>query len=277
MRGSGASRRVIEELLGRVAIGEWSAFEELYAHTASELFGLAIALTGERDRAEETLEAGYVRIWRGAGSYDAASGTPVKWLRQQIVAAAGGSLVPSEDARPVRPPPRVRRRLKRRLVAENANDVLPSWGSWLRAAAGLAVAATLSFYILSAAPTDSPGLPGRIEADDGSVAFTTLWRETVGVLHLRREGGGPRPGRALELWIVDAEERARSLGVLPEEPDAAIVVPESIENAVIAGTLMITEERPGGSPTGLPTGDVLAIGSVGRMPAISGSKQGDDR
>ncbi|MEL6126646.1 MAG: anti-sigma factor [Pseudomonadota bacterium] len=53
-----------------------------------------------------------------------------------------------------------------------------------------------------------------------------------------------------------------SLGVLPEEPDARISVAVALRPLLPGGTLAISDEPPGGSPTGAPTGEVLAVGAV---------------
>ena len=256
------SPRVLEALLRRVAVGEWGAFEELYAHTAPTLFGLALRSTDEKARAEDVLEAGYVRIWRGAGGYNGSAATPSEWLARQVVAASGGTGVGPADVQPVRPPQRVRKRLKGRLVAE-AKGVRPRWEPFAWAAGGVTAAGLLVYFLISSAPTDRPGVPGRIAAEDGSVVLTTLWRESVGVLHLRREVGAPRSGRALEVWVLGEDGQYRSLGILPDARDAAIVVPKPLVPAVAGASLVVTEERPGGSPTGRPSREPVASGEIG--------------
>jgi anti-sigma-K factor RskA len=53
-----------------------------------------------------------------------------------------------------------------------------------------------------------------------------------------------------------------SLGVLPASALAVVSVPEALRTATIGGTLAISDEPVGGSPTGAPSGAVLAVGSV---------------
>jgi len=67
-------------LLGRVAAGDRGAFERLYAATSAKLFGIVLRISRDRATAEDVLQETFVRIWRNAPRYDAASGRPVTWM-----------------------------------------------------------------------------------------------------------------------------------------------------------------------------------------------------
>jgi anti-sigma-K factor RskA len=46
----------------------------------------------------------------------------------------------------------------------------------------------------------------------------------------------------------------------------AIIVPRTLRNEVLAqGVLAVSIEQPGGSPTGRPTGDIVARGALTRL------------
>ena len=70
------------------------------------------------------------------------------------------------------------------------------------------------------------------------------------------------PGKAYELWIIDAKLGApRSLGVIGESKRAANLSaydPSVVENATYA----VTVEPPGGSPDGKPSGPPVFVGKL---------------
>lgn len=73
-------RRGLETLLGQVARGDGSAFEQLYRATSAKLFGICLRLLRERSDAEDVLQEVYASIWRKAAQYDAALASPISWL-----------------------------------------------------------------------------------------------------------------------------------------------------------------------------------------------------
>lgn len=69
--------------------------------------------------------------------------------------------------------------------------------------------------------------------------------------------------RAVELWVIPADGRPRSLGVLSQDRPGWRVAPAMAGHALQAGaTLAVSLEAPGGSPTGLPTGPVILTGKL---------------
>ncbi len=67
-------------LLGRVALADPKAFEELYRLTSPHLFAVALRIVRERGAAEELLQDAYVSVWHHAGSYAAERAQPMTWL-----------------------------------------------------------------------------------------------------------------------------------------------------------------------------------------------------
>ena len=61
-------------LLSAVAEGDVDAFEELYDVFERPVFSLALRVTNDRQRAEETVQDAFLKIWRHAGRYDPAKG-----------------------------------------------------------------------------------------------------------------------------------------------------------------------------------------------------------
>ena len=83
---------------------------------------------------------------------------------------------------------------------------------------------------------------------------------------MNRTAGAAVPGRVLELWLIAGDNPPVSLGVLPEAASAEVQLTPDLVAALAAGTLpinlAISDEPPGGSTTGAPTGAVLAMGPV---------------
>ena len=70
----------LEALIGRVARGDRAAFQALYAATSAKLFGVVLRIIRDRPVAEDVIQEAYLKIWRNAGRYEAASGRPVTWM-----------------------------------------------------------------------------------------------------------------------------------------------------------------------------------------------------
>jgi anti-sigma-K factor RskA len=70
--------------------------------------------------------------------------------------------------------------------------------------------------------------------------------------------------RSIELWVIPAgETRPRSLGLIqPGQPIRLNIPPDLADRLTSDATLAVSLEPPGGSPTGLPTGPVIASGKL---------------
>ena len=66
--------------LARVALGDQSAFAELYRQTGAHLYAVALRIVRDGAVAEEILQEAFVSVWHHAGSYDAAKSQPITWL-----------------------------------------------------------------------------------------------------------------------------------------------------------------------------------------------------
>jgi RNA polymerase sigma-70 factor, ECF subfamily len=71
---------MLAQLLGRVALADQRAFAELYRHTSSHLYAVALRMLRESAAAEEILQEAYVSVWHHAGTYVAAKSQPLTWL-----------------------------------------------------------------------------------------------------------------------------------------------------------------------------------------------------
>ena len=67
-------------LLARVIKGDQQAFSQLYDHSSTLLFTLAVRILGNREEAAELLQDVYLEVWRKVSRYDVGRGTPIAWL-----------------------------------------------------------------------------------------------------------------------------------------------------------------------------------------------------
>jgi anti-sigma-K factor RskA len=73
----------------------------------------------------------------------------------------------------------------------------------------------------------------------------------------------PEDRRVPELWIIPDDGKPRSLGVMPSGGPSSMPVPRGHMPHLRRGaTFAISREPQGGSPTGAPTGPVVATGKI---------------
>jgi anti-sigma-K factor RskA len=176
------------------------------------------------------------------------------------------------EVAPVAPPPRVAAALEARLFGPAPRPGPPARALWARlerlrgvafgALAGAAVAAVLAVALL---PLVERPLPPRFVAELAAEDRALVIRAQLdgSAIRLERLAGGPAPGRALELWLIAGDAAPVSLGVLPDAAEAEIAIPEALRPEIGPGAVLaVSDEPPGGSPTGQPTGTVLAAGAI---------------
>ncbi|TNF22066.1 MAG: hypothetical protein EP318_05060 [Rhodobacteraceae bacterium] len=168
----------------------------------------------------------------------------------------------AEQAEEVRPPPAIWRAIQARVFERRK----PLWRRlWLgQALVGGALAAGIALAVLrlgwlepqalplsAALTTEGAGEVARIALDPDS---GEVMAELVGLF--------PDPGRARELWLIQGDNAPVSLGLLAPGVVVALAVPQDLRAALAGAVLAISDEPTGGSPTGQPTGAVLATGAI---------------
>jgi len=167
----------------------------------------------------------------------------------------------TDEIAPVAPPARVKSAIEARLFTD-AHRVRLSWARFL---GGALTAGALVFALLIwiGPPAPGPALTAEIAAEDRSVVYSVRFERGQDRLEIARLDGAPTEGRVHELWLIAQGAPAPvSLGVLPEDGSASLDLTEVVAAAMVGGTLAVSDEPPGGSPTGQPTGAVLALGTV---------------
>lgn len=166
----------------------------------------------------------------------------------------------------VAPPPSVAAALDATLFAAPRQNLWHRLGL-LPALLGGLVAALLVLWatnqgLLQPESVVGPRLVADIAAPDQSLLVMASFDPRDGTLRLDRTLGEARTGRVLELWLIAGNDAPVSLGVLPPESTAFVTISADLVTRLPTATLAISDEPPGGSTTGAPTGDVLALGPV---------------
>lgn len=129
---SDARSREDREALGRVAAGDADALGGLYDRYGRVAFGLAQAMLGDPEAAEEVVQDVFERVWREARSYRAERGSVRTWLlaiaRNAAIdryrrSAKRGRERPLEDD-PERPDPEAEALLERAVRSERVRAAL---------------------------------------------------------------------------------------------------------------------------------------------------------
>lgn len=172
---------------------------------------------------------------------------------------------------PVAPSRRTAAAVEERLFGPGAAIGRPGlWGSlafWRGLAfATLAVLAVVSAWQFTAVPK-APHNPlvAYVSGTEDKVSLVAFYDGDSGELRLNRLSGNAASDRSLELWLIAGEEAPVSLGVLPGDAAVSISVAPAIRPKFNGALLAVSDEPLGGSPTGQPTGPVLATGKLDRI------------
>ncbi len=159
-------------------------------------------------------------------------------------------------------PPALQKRIERELFGGRASRFSLSWLGGLAGAAAAAVIAVAVFFVADPSGPVAPTHVAEVAAEDDSLRVAVALNAETGELRIERVSGTVTPGRSHELWLIaDGASAPVSLGLLEGEATVLTLADDRrglLENAVLA----ISDEPEGGSPTGQPTGAVLATGQV---------------
>ncbi|VWD19069.1 anti-sigma factor [Burkholderia lata] len=196
---------------------------------------------------------------------------------QQHVAPLG------DDVAPVEPPGRIWTRIQRDLgffSAPSAPGAAPSGGWWNNlklwrwvgigaSAAALGLLAVNLFWLREAPPeraavAENPYMVATLARSDG----VAHWTATVDLRRARMvvvpaDKPTIAANRSTELWLIPPHAKPVSLGVFPPDAPASMTLPPAVVAQLGArAVLAVSIEPSGGSPTGQPTGPVIATGTM---------------
>lgn len=134
-------------------------------------------------------------------------------------------------------------------------------------AAGLAALAAAIVLALVLRPTPAPVAPSRLLVaslltTDGKAALPAAIDAATGEVRLAAAAMAPA-GKAAQLWLIGQDGVPRSMGLLAASGPSRIRLPSDARRRLSAdATLAVSIEPAGGSPTGRPTGPVVASGKL---------------
>jgi len=208
-----------------------------------------------------------------------------------------GRLVPLlDEVAPAAPPEDTWQRIEPRLAgralsgaapAPAANDNLAPlhrklalWRGY--AAAATALAASLAFFLVlrpAAAPTPVAPTPvaplpaagpaplvAMMEAKDSPVRLVATYEPATRSLVVMPAAGLTRAaGHSHQLWLIPDGGAPRPLGIVAPGTPLRLAMSGALAPAMAReATLAVSVEPTGGSPTGLPTGPIIAAGKLVR-------------
>ncbi len=74
------SRTQYSNLLANIADGDREAFSDLYFQASPKLFGVAMRILGDADKAADAMQDGFVQIWQNASHFTASKGAAEAWM-----------------------------------------------------------------------------------------------------------------------------------------------------------------------------------------------------
>ena len=112
------------------------------------------------------------------------------------------------------------------------------------------------------APVTGPTLIAML--GDGKTPIAAAYDGAAGRLRVASQPATPS-GRVAQLWVIGGDGTPHPLGLLGPDGLELVLAPADRARIVAGATLAISIEPPGGSPTGLPTGPVVATGALSRV------------
>jgi anti-sigma-K factor RskA len=133
------------------------------------------------------------------------------------------------------------------------------------AAASLAVAIMFGalFFTQPEPQPPAPRLLATLSHEETEISVFAIYDAATGQVVLA-EVAGERPADSeFELWVIEGERAPVSLGLIEVDTDIRIDLAEDIAALMQVGSVLaVSVEPPGGSPTGQPTGPVVALGEL---------------
>ncbi|WP_226553458.1 anti-sigma factor [Celeribacter naphthalenivorans] len=175
-----------------------------------------------------------------------------EWERELAVFAG--------DLAEVRPSKALKSRIMAQIAPAPTGPKRSIFGLWVSGAAAVAMIGFLAF----APVLNAPGPKFHVDLVSGDLVVAAGFIPETDVMIVQLNQGAPRPGRVLELWLIaDGSETPVSLGLVPSEiGEIRVTIPPALLAQVEGATMAVSDEPPGGSPTGQPTGDILASAAV---------------
>ena len=166
----------------------------------------------------------------------------------------------TDELASVEPSPAVKKALLAEVFPKSKRK--PFWEFlWVWQATGalslLILAAVIAFYLGSPALKGGPLYTAEIVAEAGDFRVVAVVDKSTNEVFLTRTAGAAPEGRILQVWAHGEGEPAISVGLWPASDTIRLPLPQTIAAVEGVLTLGVSEEPPGGSLTGSPSGRVF--------------------
>ncbi|MGN6819418.1 MAG: anti-sigma factor [Sphingomonas sp.] len=156
-----------------------------------------------------------------------------------------------------------------RLIAPEAPAVARPRSAfrWPIAAMVGAIAAMLALFVRFQPAPRVEGPPhhmmvASLMMSDKSSAVPAMVDMTTGEMRIGETGMAPQ-GKTAQLWMIGGDGVPRSMGMLASTGPSRMMLPMEKRRHLKTGMMLAVSIEPlGGSPTGLPTGPVVASGKL---------------
>ena len=177
------------------------------------------------------------------------------------------------------PPEALWQSVKAEIDRDRGGDVVDlrkrlGWWKGMTGAA-TAIAASLALVVAFDATRPPPPVetPARSEmmvatlmSPDKAMMMSAAWKPSEKRLMVMPGDMPTEPGRSHELWIIPADGKPHSLGLISGDGPHRMAVDEAMAPMFAeAATLAVSVEPEGGSPGDAPTGPVIASGALAKV------------
>jgi anti-sigma-K factor RskA len=192
------------------------------------------------------------RVWKAIEAR-AFGGKQAEWLGGKAKAETPASTRPFSHA----------------AAGGDASAVLEKLKFWKRFGVGVSAFASALLITLFAGyalkPPANPMMMAVLE--EQGVARIAIEQPKSGVLLVNMvKPWKAEPNMSLQLWVIDKDGKAQSLGLVNDTGETKFVsrkVDPMLKDGMV---LALSKEPRGGSPTGQPTGMTLCKGAIAKMP-----------
>lgn len=223
------------------------------------------------EHALRLLEGGELLEARRRVSDNAAFAAEVAWWEDRLAPML-------DEISDETPSPQLWSRIVKRLdePGDNVLTLKRQVARWRSAAAAAAVAAAvlLALELRPVAPLPAPApqvqssplLLASLAGEEAPEALTVAYRPDTRELVIAPARIEAPADRARQLWLIPEGGQPISLGLVASEGvQRRIMVADVGERFASGATIAVSDEPSDGSPTGQPTGAVLAAGSLGSV------------
>ncbi|HEV2271255.1 MAG TPA: anti-sigma factor [Steroidobacteraceae bacterium] len=208
-----------------------------------------------------------VSVEREMVESDAAAAAVAAWRRRLLPLAA--------EINALEPPPQLWQRIRTELRLDApVRDGRPArlWENvrlwhWLSLTAGAIAAACIVALFLVARRPAAPAIPymaATLAQKSGSIGWTaTMDIKNARIIIVPAAPQSLAAGGAPELWLIAKGEKPIAIGMISSTAPIALPLAGALLQRVgPTAVLAVSVEPPGGSPTGQPTGPVIATGAI---------------